>query len=202
MLSSRLEAVFDEFLHKVKEEFHLAKKVDDVDQKKLNKNSVAPNYGCKAEKWDRLDDRPSFIFKKRNLMPGWYSPTRNFSTEFKAKYPKRYSKLEKSVKPCLEERVEHISGRRKDDFRGFRDSRKMTSPATNIEPNLKMCLCKHHKNDAEHVYDVPNRTKFSRNFRTEGMGMTHANKPRHQTRKISPLSTFTITSGSLTRSSN
>ncbi len=210
MLTSRLEAVFDEFLHKVKEEFQMAKTTE-IDQKKIKKNLNAPNYGYKEDKSSRLDNRPSYMFKKRNVLPGWYSPLQSPSTEIKTRYPKKFGKLEKPEKnhanaTCMEELVENMN-RRKDELRELRELRKRdyAAPTTNVEPHIKRCTCKLHKNDTDHIYDIPTKTRYSRNsqnFRTEGASMTRSKLRPDYLSKKTPMSAFTITSASLTHSSS
>ncbi|KAG4076836.1 hypothetical protein HA402_004438 [Bradysia odoriphaga] len=208
MLSSRLEAVFDEFLSKVKEEFQMAKTVDG-DQKKIRKNSIAPNYGYRDEKSSRLDDHPSFTFKKRNLLPGWYAPLQNLSAELKTKYPKKFGKFEKNLTNVGIEGRDGNINRRTDELRNYREYRKCDQPAVPVsiaEPNLKKCICKHHKSYAEHIYDLPAKSRFARNsqnFRAEGTSVirpkTHAG---HMAKKVVPMSAFTLTSVSSTHSSS
>lgn len=206
MLSSRLEAVFDEFLSKVKEEFHMAKTVE-VDQKKIRKNSFAPNYGYRDEKSGRLDDHPSFMLKKRNLLPGWYSPLHSLSTELKTKYPKKFGKFEKNATNAVIEDRDGNTNRRKEEIRDYRDYRKRDHavPVTSVEPNIKKCTCKQHKSYAEHIYDMPTKSRFARNsqnFKPDGMG---AIRPKgfagQMPKRVAPMSAFTITSASLTHSS-
>lgn len=209
MLSSRLEAVFDEFLHKVKEEFQMAKTVE-VEPNKLKKNPINPNYGYKDEKSNRLDDHPSFMFRKRNLFPGWYSPKRNLSAEMKSKYSKKFTKMDKNHPNALDERFLENMNRRKDelrrqdDLREYREFRKPDHipPMMNMEPNLKKCTCKHPK--VEHVYDVPTKTKYSKNFRADGVSVARPEKLRvgYYPKKMNPLSAFTVTSQSMTHSSS
>lgn len=211
MLSSRLEAVFDEFLFKVKEEFKIAK-TGDGDQKKIKKIQNAPNYEYKEEKSGRLDNRPSFMFKKKNLLPGWYSPLQSRSTELKAKYPKTFNKFDKYTNECLEERMEKINKKR-DELRKRAYVTPNAEPMHMQEPNLKKCICKHHKAEAEPIYDTPTKTRYARNhfkaedprnqhhFKAEGSSMIRPQlRPGHLSKKAPALSTFTLTSVSTSSS--
>lgn len=202
MLSSRLEAVFDEFLYKVKEEFKMAK-TGDVNRKKM-KNvqnaETAPTYGYKEEKPSRLDNRPSFMLKKKNQMPGWYSPMQSLSTELKTKFPKKFNKFEKNhTNECLEERIENINKRR-DELR----KRDYGTPVIAEPMNTKKCICKHHRAEKEPIYDIPTKTRHPRShqhFKAEGASMVRPQtRSGHLSKKAPALSAFTLTSLSQTSS--
>lgn len=187
----------------------------EANQKKIRKNSIAPNYGppnygYRDEKSGRLDDHPSFMLKKRNLLPGWYSPLQSLSTELKTKYPKKFGKFEKNLTNTGIEDRDLNAIRRKEGIRDFRDYRKRDPavPIMNAEPNVQKCICKHHKSYAEHIYDLPTKSRFARNsqnFRAEGTSSirpkTHAGAGQLP-KKVAPMSAFTLTSVSLTHSSN
>lgn len=203
MLSSRLEAVFEEFLNKVKEEFKVAKK-GEVEHKKLKKLPNTTNYG-QEEKPSLLDNHPSFMFKKRNLLPGWYSPMQSRSIELKTRYPKKFNKPDKNhtSAPYAEGRNDNLNhlNKRKNEIR----KRDHATPPINLEPNMKRCICKHHKTEAEHLYDNPTKTRISRNhqnFRADGVNAMRSQlRPGHQSKKMPTMSAFTLTSVSSNSSS-
>lgn len=192
MLSSRLAAVFDEFLNKVKEEVKVVKKCE-IENKKIKKLPNTTNYG-QEDKSNQLDNHPSFMFKKRNLLPGWYSPMQSRSIEMKTRYPKKFIKPEKNhYSACVEGRNENLN-KRKDEIR----KRDHVHPATYHEPNMKRCICKHQKTETEHLYDNPTKTRISRNqqnFRTDGVSAMRSQlRSGHQAKKMPNLSALTLTS--------
>lgn len=192
MLTSRLEAVFDEFLDKVKDEFKMAR-ISEIDHSKIRKVPVNPNYGFKEEKTNRLDEHPSFMLKKKNLLPGWYTPMESYSTELKSKFPKKFSKPEKNqANVTREDRIDYINRKKSEQLH----KRAYAAPM-NVEPNMKRCICKQHRTDAEHIYDTPMKTKLPRNlqkFAAEGGASMF--RPQHrgdQSKKMPPMSRLTLT---------
>lgn len=237
MLTSRLEAVFDEFLNKVKDEFKIAKmsEIDhtkirkektspfdqtkirkapanpnfrikeekpsrfDFDNTKLRKVPVTQNYRFKEERHARLDDHPSFMLKKRNLLPGWYSPMESRSTELKTKYSKKFGKLEKKhTTACLDDRRAEYSNRKRAELR----KRDYASPTNNVEiNNAQRCICKHDNSEDEHIYEKPIKNKLARDlphFRFEGASMIGSRVRTGNGPKKMPtmptMSAFTLTS--------
>lgn len=202
MLSSRLNAVFDEFLNKVKEEFKVVKK-GDAEQKKMKKLPNPTNYRHEEkmrqeEKLSQLDDHPSFMFKRRNLLPGWYSPKQSRSIELKSRYPKKFNKPDKNHTNAAwpEGRIENLN-RRKDELR----KRDHVTPAINAdaEPNIKKCICKHHKNEFEHLYDAQVKSRHSRNHQMFGPEGASAMRSQlrtghHPSKKMPTMSSLTLTS--------
>lgn len=219
MLSSRLEAVFDEFLNKVKEELKVAK-IGEIGSKKMKKVQNPTNYGQNLEKSSQLEDRPSFAFKKRNLHPEWYTPLQSRSIEMKTRYPRKFSKFDRNpANTVVDERVGEMHRRkeeiRKRDFVSTlnlepnmrRDyaiaanhessMRRDHAIAPNRDANMKRCICKQHKNDAEHFYDIQMKSRFPRNqpdFGAEGVSKIRSQlRPVHKP-KLPNMSAFTLTS--------
>lgn len=173
-------------------------------QNKLKKFRNFGNYEVKQEEPNLSDKQPSFLLRKKDLAPGWFSPMRSQSSELRRKYQRSHTKQKNPTNKYLDERF--ASKQKK-----IEERRRKEEKLKNVEPNIERNECKAHKTDGTGFYDgnmkkcicknadlYDNKIKSRRsrdmhNFQAEGFGM-HPIYYRPKEEPIHSFSNFTFDS--------